>query len=167
MWYFPSGSAVKNPPAMQETHKIPGLGRSLGVGKGNPLQYSSLKNPMDRGDWWLTFQRVAKVRYDWAHTHTHTKSLLMKHFLALLFFGIRMKTDLFQSHGYCWVFQICWHIGCYMLTASSFRISNSSAGIPSPLLALFIAMLSESHLTSQPGCLALGEWSHHCAYPVH
>ena len=31
---------------------IPGLGRSPGVGNDNPLEYSSLGNPMDRGDWW-------------------------------------------------------------------------------------------------------------------
>ena len=43
-----------------------------------------------------------------------------------------MKTDLFQSCGHCWVFQICWHIECSTLTASSFRMWNSSTGIPSP-----------------------------------
>ena len=43
-----------------------------------------------------------------------------------------MKTDLFQSCGHCWVFQICWHIECSTFTASSFRIWNSSTGIPSP-----------------------------------
>ena len=59
-----------------------------------------------------------------------------------------MKTDLFQSSGHCWVFQICWHIECSTFTASSFRIWNSSTGIPSPLLALFIVMLSKAHLTS-------------------
>ena len=37
-----------------------------------------------------------------------------------------MKTPLFQSCGHCWVFQICWHIECSTLTASSFRIWNSS-----------------------------------------
>ena len=47
-----------------------------------------------------------------------------------------MKTDLFQSCGHCWVFQICWHIECSTFTASSFRIWNSSTGIPSPPLAL-------------------------------
>ena len=36
-----------------------------------------------------------------------------------------MKTDLFQSCGHCWVFQICWHIECSPFTASSFRIWNS------------------------------------------
>ena len=55
-----------------------------------------------------------------------------------------MKTYLFQSCGYCWVFQICWHIGCSAFTASSFRIWNSSTGIPSPPLAFFIVMLVHS-----------------------
>ena len=59
-----------------------------------------------------------------------------------------MKTDLFQSCDHCWVFQICWHIECSTFTASSFRIWNSSAGIPSPPLALFIVMLPKAHLTS-------------------
>ena len=68
--------------------------------------------------------------------------------LALPFFGIGMKTDLFQSRGHCWVFQICWRIECSTFTASSFRIWNSSTGIPSPPLALFEVMLSKSHLTS-------------------
>ena len=59
-----------------------------------------------------------------------------------------MKTDLFQSCGHCWVFQICWHIECSTFTASSSRIWNSSTGIPSPPLALFIVMLPKAHLTS-------------------
>ena len=39
---------------------IPGLGRSLGEGKDNPLQYSRLENPMGRGAWWATVHEVAK-----------------------------------------------------------------------------------------------------------
>ena len=58
-----------------------------------------------------------------------------------------MKTDLFQSCGHYWVFQICWHIECSTFTASSFRVWNSSTGIPSPLLALFVVMLPKAHLT--------------------
>ena len=69
------------------------------------------------------------------------------HSLALPFFGIGMKADLFQSCDHCWVFQICWHIECSTFTASSFRIWNSSTGIPSPPLALFIMMLPKAHLT--------------------
>ena len=70
-----------------------------------------------------------------------------EHSLALPFLGIGMKTDLFQSCGHYWVFQICWHIECSPFTASSFRIWNSSTGIPSPPLALFIVMLPRAHLT--------------------
>ena len=66
-----------------------------------------------------------------------------EHSLALPFFG----TDLFQSCGHCWVFQICWHIESSTLTTSSFGIWNSSAGIPSPPLALFAVMLPKAHLT--------------------
>ena len=70
-----------------------------------------------------------------------------EHSLALRFFGTGMKTDLFQSCGHRWVFQICWHIECSTLTAASFRIWNSSTGIPSPPLALFVVMLPKAHLT--------------------
>ena len=69
------------------------------------------------------------------------------------FFGIAFLWDSnencpFQSCGHCWVFQICWHLECSTFTASSLRIWNSSAGIPSPPLALFVVMLPKAHLTS-------------------
>ena len=50
--------------------------------------------------------------------------------------------------GHYEVFKICWHIECSILTASSFRILNSSAGVSSPPLALFIVMLPKAHLIS-------------------
>ena len=56
---FPSGSGVKNPSAMQELQETqtPSLsGRSPAGGHGNPLQYSCLENPMDRGAWQATLQ---------------------------------------------------------------------------------------------------------------
>ena len=62
--------------------------------------------------------------------------------------GIQMKTNLFQSCGLCWAFQICWHIECSNFTASYFRIWNSCTGIPAPPLALFVVMFSKAHLTS-------------------
>ena len=67
--------------------------------------------------------------------------------MALPFFEIGMKTDLFQACGHCWVFQICCHIECSTFTASTFRIWNSLVGIPSSPLALFIVMLPKTHLT--------------------
>ena len=55
---------VKNPLAdtadTRDVGSIPGSGRSPGEGHGNPLQYSCLENPMDRGAWWATVNRVAK-----------------------------------------------------------------------------------------------------------
>ena len=54
---FPSCSVVKNLPANAGDS---GLGRSPGEGNGNPLQYSCLDNPMDRGAWWATDLGVAK-----------------------------------------------------------------------------------------------------------
>ena len=56
---FPGGSVIKNMPANEgDMGLIPGLGRSLGEGNGNSLQYSSLGNPMDRGDWRATVHGV-------------------------------------------------------------------------------------------------------------
>ena len=60
-----------------------------------------------------------------------------------------MKIDLFQSCGHCWVFQSCWHIECSTFTASSSRVWNSSTGIPSPPLALFVVMPPKAHLTTE------------------
>ena len=66
----------------------------------------------------------------------------------LTFLGIRVKIDLFQYCGHCWVFQVCWHIECNTLPTSSFRIWNSLAGISSPSLAFFVVMPPKAHLTS-------------------
>ena len=59
-----------------------------------------------------------------------------------------MITDLLQSYGHCWISHIFWHIECNTFTASSFKIWNSSTGIPSSTLALLIVMLPKAHLTS-------------------
>jgi len=79
-----------------------------------------------------------------------------EHSLALPFFGIGMKTAFFKFCGNCWVFQICWHIEYSTFTASSFRVSNSSAVILSSPLTLFVVMLSKAHLIHIPVCVALG-----------
>ena len=73
---FPDGSVVKNPPTSTGDARgmvsISGLGRSPIVGNGNPLQYSCLENPTDRGVWQATVCEVANSWLNWAiHTHTH------------------------------------------------------------------------------------------------
>ena len=58
------------------------------------------------------------------------------------------KTDLLQPCDHCWVFQTCCHIEWSTFTASSFRIWNTSTGITTPPLALFVVMLPKAQLTS-------------------
>ena len=61
---FPGGSVVKNLLAnagdARDVSLIPRSQRSSGEGNGNPFQYSSLENPMDRGAWKSTVHEVAK-----------------------------------------------------------------------------------------------------------
>ena len=75
-------------------------------------------------------------------------SLVVWAFFGIAFLWDWNETNLFQSCGHCWVFQICWPIECSTFTASSFRIWNSSAGFLSPSLALLIVMLPKAYLTS-------------------
>ena len=58
---FPDGSDGKESAcSMGDLGSVPGLRRSPGEGNDNPLQYSCLENPMDRGSWWATIHRVTK-----------------------------------------------------------------------------------------------------------
>ena len=71
---------LKNPPAnaadIRDMDSFPGTGRSPGGGGGNPLQYSCLENPMDRGARWATVQRVTKSQIWWKLQYTRTQYLL-------------------------------------------------------------------------------------------
>ena len=58
---FPGGSVVKNLPANAgDMGSIPEWRRPFGIGNGNPLQYSCLENPMDRGVWWAIVHGVTE-----------------------------------------------------------------------------------------------------------
>ena len=63
-WGFPGGTSGKELTCQCRSHRdtgsVLGLGRSPGTGRGTPLQYSCLENPMDRGAWWATVLGVAK-----------------------------------------------------------------------------------------------------------
>ena len=60
---LPGGSDGKESTcSVRDLGLIPGSGRFPGGGHGNPLQYSGLENPMDRGAWWATVRRVTKSR---------------------------------------------------------------------------------------------------------
>ena len=68
IWASQVALVVKNLPAnagdLRDVGSSPGLGRSPGGGHGNPLQYSCLENPMDRGAWQALVHRVKSVRHD-------------------------------------------------------------------------------------------------------
>ena len=81
-----------------------------------------------------------------------------------IFFGVAFLWDWNKN----WPFPVLWPLLSFpkflaywvrTFTASSFRIWNSSTGIPSPPLALFIVMLLRPTWLHIPGCLALGDWS--------
>ena len=146
-----------------------------------------VSDPVDVGNLIFGSSAFSKSNFDiWKFTvHVLVKPVLenFEHYFAsmwdecncavvwalfgITFFGIGIKTDLFQC-GHCWVFQICWHLKCSSFTTSSFRIWKSSTGIPSPPLALFVVMLPKAHLTLHsrmsgswwvitPSCLS-GSW---------
>ena len=74
---FLDGSVVKNPPANAgDADLIPGLGRYLEEGNGNPLQYSHLGNLMDRGAWWATVHGIVRVRHELATKQDQQESFL-------------------------------------------------------------------------------------------
>ena len=75
MWVSQVVLVVKNPPAnagdIRDANSIPGKGRSPGRGHGNPLQYSCLKNSMDRGVWRATVHGGCKESNMTENTHTY------------------------------------------------------------------------------------------------
>ena len=80
---------VKNLPASAgdpgDLGSVSGSGRSPGGGNDNPLQYSRLEYPMDRGAWWATVHGVAKGQIQLStHTHTHTHTHTFSSFVSVL-----------------------------------------------------------------------------------
>ena len=74
-WGFPSGSNGKEPACnVGDLGSIPEWGRSPGEGHDNPLQYSCLENPMDRGTWQATIHGAAKSQTQLSNIHSHTHS---------------------------------------------------------------------------------------------
>ena len=93
--------------------------------------------------WWSLAWRILNITSLWDEC---------SYVVVWTFFGIAFLQDWNENWPFpvLWhrFFHICWHIECSTFTASSFRIWNSSTGIPSLPLALFIVMLPKVHLTS-------------------
>ena len=88
-----------------------------------PLPFLNLTCPSGRSQFtycWNLAWRILSIASMWNECNCAVVWTFFD--IALLWIG--MKTDFFQSCGHCWVLQICWHIECSTLTASSFRIWN-------------------------------------------
>ena len=95
---IPSGSVVENLPAhVGVVGSIPGLGRSPGEGNGNPLQYSCLGNPMDRGLWWAAVHGVAKESETTEQQQMRPMCLLYSFIGTRVFFKLHQSDQVRQS----------------------------------------------------------------------
>ena len=94
---------VKNLPAnagdMRDAGSIPGWGRSPGGGHDNPLQYSCLENPMDRGAWWATVHGIAQSRTRLKQLSTHACNVL--HMSTLCSFLLQSSSLLYEYATFC------------------------------------------------------------------
>ena len=77
---------------------MPGSGRSPGGGHGNPLQYSCLQKPIDRGEWWATVHRVAKSWMQLKRLSTHTQNPLTASILIQEPVSVALQPDVLTSN---------------------------------------------------------------------
>ena len=129
---FPGGASGKNLPAnagdIRDAGSIPGSGRSPGGGHDNPLQYSCLENPMDRGAWWATVHRVTKSQTLLKGLSTHsyiTCTILL--ISSVQFNGIK--------HIHCCATITTIHFQnffSFSQTETLYPLSNSSPFLPTP-----------------------------------
>ena len=109
--------------SVEDRGSIPGSGRFPGGGKGNPLQYSFVGNPMDSRTWWATVHRLAKSQTqlsDWPHSTIKTLNL---HFINgkvnneriwlsfhsnYSFYILNVKTEEFGNDERLWCYLRAW-----------------------------------------------------------
>ena len=132
---FPGGTVVKDLPASAwdtgGAGSIPGTGRSLGEGNGNPLQYSCLENPMYRGAWWTLVRRSWTERLS-THAYSMPPTCEGADVLVLLKLAVRAT----------WIWNWDW-LGSWSLFHSLFFTRNSwlTTGLTEKILWLFFLAL--------------------------
>ena len=179
-WGSIGGSVVKNQPTIAGTTgglgAIPGLGRSLGEGNGNPLQHSCLGNPMDRGAWQATVHGVAKT-WTWLNNWTTATPLLewTKSGMQTSQTPVRMWAN--GSSRRCrWernVVQPLWKMACWFLAKADELIPCDPAvvllGIYPKELKMYVpgktstrmfikALFKIANTWKQPRCPSVGGW---------
>ena len=93
-WWLSGKEPACNAGVAGDMGLIPESGRSPGGGHGNPLQYSCLENPMNKGAWWATVHGVTKswTQLKWFSTHTHTHTYACTH--HSLYISIHLLNDI-------------------------------------------------------------------------
>ena len=113
---------VKNLPTsagdIRDMASVPGLGRSSGGGHGNPLQYSCLENPMDRGAWLATVHRVAKSQTQLKPLCTARNLIIV---ILIVFYIISVG---FNSMNFMVCFNWCFCSSSYAGSIFSFMSQN-------------------------------------------
>ena len=134
---------------------------------GNLISSSSVFSKSSLNIWKLSVHVVLKpdlenFEHHFASIWDECNCAVIWTFLGIAFLWDWNESWLFESGGHGWVFPICWHIECFTLRASSFRIWNSSTGIPSPPLAFVHSDASYGpFLVLQILCvLELDEWDY-------
>ena len=123
---FPGALVVKNlivnARDLRDAGSIPKLGRSPGGVHGNPLQYSGLVNPMDRGAWWSTVHRVTQSQTQLKRLSRHACSSLVN--INSFCHCPKQLLTLFKLHGDC-ASSICEVHITFFHSKSSFSLANT------------------------------------------
>ena len=152
---LPRCFSVKHPPATAgdtgDMGLIPGSGRSPEGGHGNPLQYSCLENPMDRGAWQVIVHGVrrSQTRLKWLSTHAHTQIIKnTKHRCKRQKYNMSTKKD-FPDHR-----------GPYKTREDS-AVDGRTKRVSSHKTPRRGSAPGADHLTTQPAacCLWLYHWN--------
>ena len=111
---------------------VPGLRRSPGEENGNPIQYSCLGNPMDRGPWWGYSPWCCKKRWTWLSMYAHTSSVIAYFYVYLiinlylsnlLLFGIFKKQTFLLRHSWLTM------LSCLSNSYDNIWVTHSMTGI--------------------------------------
>ena len=134
---------VKNLPANAgDPGSIPGLGRSLGEGHGNPFQYSCLGNPMDREAWWATVHGLAKSQVRLSNSTTNVvlvsgaqQSDSVTHIHESILFQTLFSFGLLQSirqSSLCYIVGPCW-LSILNIVVCTCQSQTSNLSLPHPI----------------------------------
>ena len=106
---------VENLPATQGTW-LASLGRSAGEGNSNPLQYSCLESPMDRGAWWATVLRVEKSQMQLATKYKYTSEILWAWLQTAAIHTILQQCESHDFSGFPMHLKVMFTLVCCLLS---------------------------------------------------